>query len=289
MKKMYLVICGLITLTFFVACNKENGLENELFNNNRETFNQTLNPYDSVGIIHNEVVDYYKCHYQNNVTNRFFLYQNESYVTKAAYDNILTSIQDYLVNTLYYNQTEVQNAIDSLQAFNTNFGLATIINGNQYVKILKDYYGAINYYYNRGQLDSTTHAIALTVYTLDAPGYVCNLEQEISEIESNQIPGWPNEHIGNFLATYRHSELFWAAPIATLQDTTQPLICGINPNQALASADAAGALLGLVAGPIGSIVCGAAATCAEAEDQENHMSILCGSEYPESRYHRPHP
>lgn len=289
MKKMYLVICGLITLTFFVACNKENGLENELFNDNRGTFNQTLNPYDSVGVLHNELIDFYKEHYQNNVSNKFFYYQSQSYLTQLAYDNILASIEDYMINTLDYNSSYIQSIMASIQAFNIDYGLAVTINGNQYVKILKDYHGAINYNYLQGRIDSTMFNMAMNIYTTTTPGYTCNLEQAISNIESAQIPTWSNSDIGNFLSLYRYSEALWESPIATLQDTTQPLTCGINPTQALAIADAAGLVLCSWMGPIGAAIGAAAATCAEAEDQENNISILCGSEYIESRYfnHRP--
>jgi hypothetical protein len=285
MKKIIFII-NLILLTVFISCNDNQILDNKIINSENPHYIGTNNPYDSIGTYHNEIVDFYKSVYQTNVINRFFYYDNISYITIEAYNNMLNCIKDYSDYALGWDSIVVENTIDSLNALYDNLGLFVTIGGTEYLQILKDFHGAINYCNSQGAYDPETFAAFITIYDNSELGFVCNIDDIVDSLESSQIPDWSNEIIGYYLSTYRHSEEFWEDPIATIKDTTQPYPCGLNPDQALAAADGGGALVGALWSGIGAIVVGAIATMAEAEDQENNNSILVGHEYPESRYYK---
>lgn len=243
------------------------------------------NPYDSVGKLHNDICHHYKTYYQENIETRFYEFDSVSYISKAAYDNIINAIYDYTVNYLNANSDTILFITNELYSFNNNFGLDTNINGVDYVKILKDYMGAIDYYNGANILDTETYSFLSNIYINNEPYYNCNIESLIENETNAQEPNWPNSIISSYIAVYYHSKEFWE-PISTL---TRPQPCGLSPSQAIIVADAAGYVVGTLmsGGPWGGFVGSTLYSLAEAEYQKNGISLLCGSEYIESAYYNP--
>lgn len=194
-----------------------------------------------------------------------------------------------MTNPLYYNSAEVDNVIDSIYNIFNDLNLFVTINGVEYFKIIKDYKNILEYSHNKGYISNQTYT---TISPLFIPlsgnnlGISCDIENKLSQIELSQSPNWANLEIANFVSIYRHSQAFWDSSIVTLKDTNYPMPCGMNPNQALIAADAAGGLMGLTLGGAGSVILAGIASACEAEDQENHCSVLVGSEYPESIWYK---
>lgn len=281
------VILGLIFALLLASCNEEQLLNNHKYGNDFLNTMFPTNPYNLVGKQHNEIVDYYKCVYQKNVSDRFFYHDGVSYITRATYDNMINAISDYMVNILEYNYNDVQSEYSRINQFYSDFGLFVTIDGNDYVKILKDYHGAINYMYQRGYCDSATYSVAMKIYTQNEQGFTCDVLEVIDGIERDLVASnWSNQNLASFISIFRNSEEFWAYPITTYKDSSQ-IICGLSPGAAIALADGLGGLVGTVGWMVGSpLFWGTLASMAEAEDQANNNSILCGHEYPESRYYK---
>ncbi|HRP03123.1 MAG TPA: hypothetical protein PLE30_10800 [Candidatus Kapabacteria bacterium] len=240
---------------------------------------------DSVGRIHNEIVDFYKSQYQTKINDRFYSQNGISYITMPGYQNMIHSVKDYLVNYLKYDSNIVDYGISNFENIQNQLGTFCSINSVLYYKITKNYKNIVNYLYNNQMINPETYNYVVPIYIDSFPGVSCNASTYIQNIIGSQSPTWNNIELAKYISIYNHSNDLWNDSILKLKNPNQPLPCGLNPNQAIIAADALGSLMGAYAGGLGSIIAGALMSMAEAEDQENHCSILVGSEYPESRYY----
>ncbi|GAB5466963.1 MAG: hypothetical protein Kapaf2KO_23990 [Candidatus Kapaibacteriales bacterium] len=287
MKK--LIIFAVIIAATLVSCDRLTGPQDS--DSSYRTQNLTSvptysvpNPNEYVGEYHNAIVNYYKRDKQLDVADRFHYASSVSYITDSCFNNIMESIDEYLVDTIGYTQLEVTNARNDVEDFFDDFSHVVVLSGQTYYKIVKDYRGAIQYAHNNySAYDTETYDALMDIYPATGFGVSTSVETFISDLEDTLVSNsWSNTDLAKYIATYRYSECFWEYPVSEPDVPQDPIPFGMNPNQALAAADAAGAAMGLSLSPLGSIIAGAAMTMAEAEDQENGMSILVGSEYPES-------
>lgn len=76
------------------SCKEDESVTREQIPQITNSGTYTTNPLDSLGLQHNELVDYYKSVYQMNVSNRFFYYDSTSYITMECYNNIIQCARD---------------------------------------------------------------------------------------------------------------------------------------------------------------------------------------------------
>jgi len=287
--KKYITLTVLAFLTtLFYSCDEIGNNEEKVNGPPAQGNTKSTNPYEYEGTIHNELVDNYKDDYQENITNRFYSFQSKSYITLEAYNNMITSVFNYMVNVKGYSSEEVNIAINKYDKFNQDFGLYFTHNDNNYVEILKDFKGAFDFLLSLGQIDSMAHYDMMRIFsnTPSDINFVSNINDVVDVLETEQLANnWSNGTTSSFISVYRHSSQIWAYPITYFNGSSSLITYGLNPDQAIIAADAAGAAVGLFWGGIGSIIAGALVSMAEAEDQENGVSVLVGSEYKESKDH----
>lgn len=246
--------------------------------------NLTSNPFDSVGFLHNKICDHYKRYYQTLVNNRYYKYNNESYITMDTYLNIMDAVEDYLINKEKEDPEYVRSQVDEVKNILSDFGCFYEINGNKYFKIITNYHDFLEYLRTTDRVDQETYSYLEPIYKDGYPYTNLECETRINGIRQHLYEtNWGNQTLAKYLSVYEYSDLFWSPEHLNL-DNPDTLICGLNPNQALIVADAIGAALASKS-YFGALIASTLMSLAEAEDQENHCSVLVGSEYVESYYY----
>jgi hypothetical protein len=118
--------------------NENNNSKKPNSKNENPSLLSLTNPSDSIGVMHNELLDYFKMDYEDTLNN-YLKYQGIAYYKRIQYENFKLCAYDYFVNYKLYSPSEINAIIDSLDNFYQEQGLFVTINGIDYVKIIKDY------------------------------------------------------------------------------------------------------------------------------------------------------
>ncbi len=258
-----LSIAMILLSTILFSCKEEVPVKSVEFvkTNNSST---SSNPNDFYGIHHNAILDYYKDSLRFNVLNRIILHNGNYLVTDSCLNNIFKSCKNYcLING--YTANQIDNVIDSINNFIYEYNLITEVNNKDAYKSIYNEIGSINSsLVINNKIDSATYeAINLVCQSVNNNNSLSFTQSIIDSLELTIQPNYENSQLGMFISIWNASSNYWDG---------YPTPQGINNNQKLILADAAGSLFGTLWGGVGSIVFGALASCIEAETQERGNS-----------------
>ncbi len=206
-----LIILFIITLLF--SCNDKNKILDSTNSNNISTNNiLSTNPYDSVGVIHNDFIKYARASY-DSCNSEHFTYVSEIngsyYIKRSWLDHFLILTKEYFVNRGYSNaeaQAIVQSTLDILN----QASLFVAIQNVDYIKDIRynideivDAMLSLGYIsqdeYN--ELEDIVNAISSMNYT-HADTLISSID--LSEYDINDYPS-----IYKSLSVYKHSKILW--------------------------------------------------------------------------------
>jgi len=137
--KIY-VLAFILLYIFITGCEDGNTIIKPKKENNQPILNTELpNPYDSIGVMHNEIIlyarsdfDHCNSHHFNSVLN----INEEYFIEKLMLDTFLLSTEEFLLS-IGYNYYEAQNKIKNIYNFFHLSNLDTTIQNNEYYKDIR--------------------------------------------------------------------------------------------------------------------------------------------------------
>lgn len=133
--KLFFSIAILLQL-ILISCNEKLDETNVTSNKKDNQLLSINNPYDSFGIIHNELLDFHytsmlphKDYHMENVIS----YNNQYYVKAGQVDTLLISMKNYSLNR-GYSINSIDSARNQIYSFLNNTQMLTTINGTYVIK-----------------------------------------------------------------------------------------------------------------------------------------------------------
>jgi len=209
--KLFFSIVILLQL-ILISCNEKLDETNVTSNKKDNKLLSINNPYDSFGIIHNELLDFHytsmlphKDYHMENVIS----YNNQYYVKAGQVDTLLISMKNYSLNR-GYSINSIDSARNQIYSFLNNTQMLTTINGTYVIKdIQANIYTLINgamTYGNLSQKEYNVLSNIISCYYNKNYGLIPNYINSIN-LNNYDIDDYPAVYA--FIALYNHSYDYW--------------------------------------------------------------------------------
>jgi hypothetical protein len=286
-KNFYILILTTIFICIY-SCTKDDLISNK--GNGGPQFGPFINPLDSVGLIHNEALEYYRLNFRSLVEDKLVMdIDSVFYLKRSAFDNCINAAISFGTIRGYNIDVMNQVRLDIVNIYN-HANMFTNINGEAVVKFAEYYWDdIINAMIDLNNLDSLELSYILPV-VISAQND-SSLAYSQSLIDSIPLQGMSPDTLPKlfaFCSIWNHSRYYWidqgGYQIILNNNTKNSYFNSIltdkkkkgwkpDNNQKLIMSDALGAGIGLVGGNVGVIIGTAVFSMAEAEDQKNNNSV----------------
>lgn len=244
-KLVFLITLLCISFTF-ISCDEK--LNDSDSNKIDFTLSTTFsNPYDSVGIKHNEILEeYHNSKLPHDSTHlQHFNHSGTFFVARTVLDTMMTDMS-IEINTLYGTPlSEINNDITDFNEFLEDSGMFSVVNGTEVMNgFISNIDNIIDESFARGAIDSLNYLV-LKPY-LD---YMKDYNFSSAESYMDNYP-WDTLNTTDYevaltaLSVFNHSREYWSDFLGTKNISKPISITTVTQDEALDAANASIAVLG---------------------------------------------
>jgi len=260
-----------------ISCNEKLDEINVTSNNKGDKLLSFSNPYDSAGIIHNEILENHYTsmlpHNSSHLSN-VITFNNENYFKVVQIDTFLINFSNYALSK-GMNSSDINNIKNQVFGFFSNAQMFTTINNTFVMKdISTNIYNLINAAMTYGNLSQNEYNVLSNLINCLYTKNYANVDSLVNSINLNNYSFSEYPAVYAFKAVYEHSLEYWTDYVESLKTSKTSKNDEIQftavPNMyqfGMAVADAIGGAAGaaLVAGTSGffpNVIIGLAASAA---------------------------
>jgi hypothetical protein len=175
---------------------------------------QSVNPYDSVGVIHNEVLSYHYCNMSPHDTNHFdeFVYKTSNifYVKKALYDTLRTNTKNALLQR-GWSINKINQDLNLVDEIFTNSGMFITVNGIDVIKDIRYHMDDVhNYCLNMGYISQQEYSILSDIYQAYYDSEYNTVDSLLTELDLSVYDPSNVPEVFRCKAIYNYSSVFWS-------------------------------------------------------------------------------